>query len=347
MSRYKWFFHPILIFAVSIIALGTSLILYIYWYIEVSAGMKSLVDRFNLDAGKVLTAQTWVVILVLSILVGLILLGLFTIFAYSQKMVQLYRLQHNFINNFTHELKTPVASLNLYLETFKRYDLARDDMLKYIDYMLADVKRLSDNISRILNLARIESRSFTSDFIWLDPLAVIERFLEKHQHVFSRCRVDLTRYAGETVYCRINPALFEILLMNLMTNAVNYNTSKAPAITIQAWVSAARLHLLFQDNGIGFEKNERKKIFRKFYQVGSADDMTAKGSGIGLYLVHSIVKIHKGRISASSPGPGKGAVFTLSLPIHKTQTPPAGRGRTGKRGALEYDNQKADPGDRG
>lgn len=327
MDRSTWFFHPILIFAVSIIALGTSLILYIYWYIEVSAGLKRLVDRFNLDAAQILTAQTWVVILVLSILVGLILLGLFTIFVYSQKMVQLYRLQHNFINNFTHELKTPVASLSLYLETFKKHDLAREDWLKFVDYMLADVKRLSDNISRILNLARIESRSFAGDFVWLDPVAVIERFLEKHQHLFAHCRVELNRHPGEPVFCRINPALFDILLMNLMTNAINYNRSEAPAISIRVQVSAVRLHIYFQDNGIGFEKDEKKKIFKKFYQIGSSDDMTAKGSGIGLYLVHSIVRIHKGRISASSPGPGQGALFSLSLPMHKKQFQPAGRRR--------------------
>lgn len=327
MDQSKRFFHPILIFVVSIIALGSSLILYIYWYIEVSAGLKTVVDRFNLEAGQVLAAETWVVILVLSILVGLILLGLFTIFVYSQKMVQLYRLQHNFINNFTHELKTPVASLSLYLETFKKHELARDDRLKYIDYMLADVKRLSDNISRILNLARIESRSFSGELVWLDPVAVIERFLEKQQHLFGRCRVTLDAYAGDTVYCRINPALFEILLMNLMTNAATYNHSGTPVMEIRARVHGARLWLTFKDNGIGFEKHERRKIFKKFYQIGSPDDMTAKGSGIGLYLVQSIVRIHKGRISADSPGPGLGAQVTLSLPIHKKQRPSLDQGR--------------------
>jgi hypothetical protein len=105
MDRSKWFFHPLTIFVVSILALGTSLILYIYWYIEVSAGLKSVIRKFNLDSSQVLTAQTWVVILVLSILVGLILLGLFTIFVYSQKMVQLYRLQHNFITILPMSLK--------------------------------------------------------------------------------------------------------------------------------------------------------------------------------------------------------------------------------------------------
>ena len=233
MDRSKWFFHPIFIFVLSILALGGSLILYIYWYMEVSAGLTAAVRKFNLDVNQMLTVQTWVVILVLSILVGLILLGLFTIFVYSQKMVQLYRLQRNFINNFTHELKTPVASLNLYLETFKKYDLARNDLLKYVDYMLADVKRLSDNISRILNLARIEGRSYTGEFVWLDMSTVLERFVEKSRHLFSGCTIRLPDTGGEMLLCRINPSLFEILLMNLMTNAITYNASESPEIDIR------------------------------------------------------------------------------------------------------------------
>ncbi len=80
MNRSRWLFHPILILVFSILALGTSLFLYIYWYIEVSTGLKSIVKRFNLDAGQVLESQTWVVILVLSILVGIIFMGIFIIF---------------------------------------------------------------------------------------------------------------------------------------------------------------------------------------------------------------------------------------------------------------------------
>jgi two-component system, OmpR family, phosphate regulon sensor histidine kinase PhoR len=317
MDRSKWFFHPILILVVSILALGTSLILYIYWYIEVSVGLKSLVRRFNLDAGQILTAQTWVVILVLTILVALILLGLLTIFVYSQKMVQLFRLQHNFINNFTHELKTPTTSLRLYLETFQKHELSRADQLKYIEFMLSDVNRLSDNVSRILNLARIESKSFTGDFSWLDPLDLIHRFLEHNHYLFSNCDIQVSCSPERNFYCYINRSLFDILLMNLLTNAVKYNASDRPKIHVTQELHGKRLRILFRDNGIGFNRRERNKIFRKFYQVGRSEDMSAKGSGIGLFLAQSIAKIHKGRLKASSDGPGTGAVFALTLPLHK------------------------------
>ncbi len=85
MYRSKWFFHPILILIFSIVALALSLFLYIYWYMEVSAGLKKLVLELNLDPEQVLESQTWVVIMVLSILVGIILMGIFIIFVYHHK----------------------------------------------------------------------------------------------------------------------------------------------------------------------------------------------------------------------------------------------------------------------
>lgn len=315
MGRSRWFYHPIFIFIVSILALGSSLFLYIYWYIEVSAGLNQVIRTFNLDAEQMLTAQTWVVILVLCLLVGLILLGMFLIFVYSQKMVQLYRLQRNFINNFTHELKTPVASLSLYLETFQKYALPREDQLKYIGYMISDVKRLSDNITRILNLARLESKGFAGKLARVDPVAAIDRFLEKNRYLFADADIGLDTTLIGHFHCRLNLELFSVLLINLLTNAVNYCTAPRPIIHIHVEAAGDRLYVRFRDNGIGFDNRERKKIFKKFYQIGQSHDMSAKGSGIGLFLAQGIAKVHKGRIVASSPGKGKGAEFSVVLPL--------------------------------
>ena len=105
--------------------------------------------------------------------------------------------------------------------------------------------------------------------------------------------------------------------MNLITNASTYNTSVPPEVDISLQTGAGRLRIMFKDNGIGFDKREKTKIFKKFYQIGRSEDMSAKGSGIGLYLAQNIARIHRGKLKASSPGPGLGAVFTLSLPLHK------------------------------
>ena len=315
MNRGRWGIHPILIFIFSILALGTSLFLYIYWYMEVSTGLKAVITKFNLDSGQVFEPQTWVVILVLSILVAIILLGIFTIFVYHQKTLQLYRLQRNFINNFTHELKTPVTSINLYLETFLKYELPRKDQQKYINYMLSDINRLSDNINRILNLAKIEGKTFGGELVRTDLVKTLSRFLEQNRHVFRHCRISVSNPAKRPFYFSINRSLFEMLLMNLITNAIKYNRAENTLIEISFKSQKRKLHLRFKDNGIGFETSEIKKIFRKFYQVGRADDMTAKGSGLGLHLVQIIARFHKGKVVAHSRGRGQGSVFTLILPL--------------------------------
>ena len=205
---------------------------------------------------QVLASQTWVVILVISILVGLILAGIIIIFVYNQKLVQLYRLQHNFINNFTHELKTPVTSLKLYLETFLKHDLSRDDQLKYIHYMIQDADRLSDNTTRILNLARIESRNYEGEFVISDLVQTVEGFCSNNSYLFGKCEITIQNPSGRSFPYRINPSLFEMLLMNLLTNAIKYNESEIPKVDITFELQKRRLYICLEDNGIGIKKGE-------------------------------------------------------------------------------------------
>jgi len=314
MSQSRWYLHPIFIFILSTVALAVSLFLYIYWYMEVNTVLSDMLQRFDLDRGQVLESRTWIVILVLSILVGIILIGILIIFVYQQKIYQLYRLQQNFINNFTHELKTPVTSLRLYLDTALKYQLYNEDQIKYIRYMTQDVGRLSNTINRILNIAKIESRSYGGESLTLNIATEIERFLHNHSDQFRKSRIHFHHPSDRSFDYPLNASLFEMLMMNLLTNAVKYNTSEIPEIDITVEHQSNKLYLHFADNGIGIDKSEIRKIFRKFYQVGKSDDMTAKGSGLGLYLVETIVRIHKGKIIAKSPGIGKGTVFTVILP---------------------------------
>jgi two-component system, OmpR family, phosphate regulon sensor histidine kinase PhoR len=314
MSGSKWF-HSLITLILSIIALVLSFALYIYWYLEVSEGLKAVVTRFKIDTRQVLEPQTWVVILVLSILVGFIIVCIFIIFVYNQKALQLYRLQNNFINNFTHELKTPVTSLKLYLETFVKYDLPRKDQLKYIEYMIQDANRLSENVSQILNLAKIESSSYSGEKNITDLVNATQRFLEENHHRFVSSEINVSNPENRSFMLNINLPLFEMFLMNLLTNAITYNDSKIPKITIRFQSINNKLMIRIEDNGIGIEKGEIKKIFRKFYQVGKSDNRSAKGSGLGLYVAVNIARIYSGKLKAESRGKCKGSQFSLILPL--------------------------------
>lgn len=314
-SNWKWAVHPIFIFIFSILALSLSLILYIYWYVEVSVGLKRVIERANLDPGQVLAPQTWVVILVLSILVAIILAGIFIIFVYNIKTQGLYRLQRNFINNFTHELKTPVTSLKLYLETLAKYELPRADQLKYIDFMIHDADRQAETINRMLSLAKIESKTIKGKFTWTDLVPVLNLFYEENRHVFKEGEVFIHSPSNRELICRIDLSLFEMLLMNLLTNAFKYNESRTPRVDITLEPRGQKLYIFFEDNGIGLQRSEIKKIFRKFYQIGISENMTAKGSGLGLYLAENIIRLHKGRITAATRKDGPGSIFTITLPL--------------------------------
>jgi len=316
MKQAKWFFHPIFVFVLSTVALVCSLFLYIYWYVGISAGLKSLAHRYQLDPSQFIEASPWVVILVLSLLVGVILAGILIIFIYHLKTLQLYRLQQNFINNFTHELKTPVTSLKLYLETFNKYEIPRDEQLKYISFMLQDAERLSNNINSILNLARIESKVYEGVFTNIDLVELVQGFLASNQHIFRECDINVEKPPGKEFYQPVIMSLIEMLLMNILTNAKKYNNSGSPSIRITFEEAVDSMLIRFKDNGIGIEKGERKKIFKKFYQSRNHDEHTAVGgSGIGLYLAQHIAKLHHGKITADSDGVGKGSVFTLVLPL--------------------------------
>ncbi len=314
MEQAKWFFRPVFTFVLSVIALAISLFLYIYWYVGVSEGLKALSLRYNLDPNQFFEARTWVVIVILSLLVGVILVGVLMIFIYNVKTMHLYRLQNTFINNFTHELKTPVTSLKLYLETFAKHEIPREDQLRYIDFMLRDVERLAGNINSILNLARIESRVYRGDFTTVDLVELIQEFLAGNRHLFRGCEISLENPSGGAILYPVVVPLFEMLLMNTLTNAMKYNDSGNPRVRISFGRDKERILIHFRDNGIGIDAKDLKNIFRKFYQGHHrSEQIPAGGSGIGLYLAQQIARLHQGNMTAESDGIGQGSVFTLSL----------------------------------
>jgi len=274
----------------------------------VNAALEDLVFKYHLNSQSLMQTQTWVLVLSLSLLVAVILAGLLIIFIYYQKMIQLYHLQQNFINGFTHELKTPIASIQLFLETFARHELPRTEQLKYFEFMRRDTVRLADNVNRILNLGRLEDRNFEADFVEQDLVVLIKQFLKSTPHLFEDGKVIFQSNIN-SLFLPIDSALFEMLLMNLITNALIYNKSNEKMVDIILSEKNNLILLDFKDNGMGLEKNQMKKIFKKFYQVGKS----AKGSGLGLYIVQSIAKLHRGEIAAFSKGIGMGTTFRVSL----------------------------------
>ncbi|MEA2060052.1 MAG: HAMP domain-containing sensor histidine kinase [Thermodesulfobacteriota bacterium] len=310
----RWYLHPVFVFACSIVSLATALVITIYWYMEITSALEIIIKKFNIDPGQIFPSRTGMLLIVLTLLITVVLTGIFLAFIYYQRTVSLFRLQHNFVYNFTHELKTPVTSLKIYLETFLRHDLDSTSVKKYSQYMLSDVTRLIDNINAILNLAKIESASYGAEIACEDLVVRTEEICHKNGTLFRNCTIDITNQTGREIVCPVNMLLYEMLVMNILSNAVKYNVSENPRVSICFYEIKKKVMIDFSDNGIGIEKKEIKKIFRKFYTTTNREPSQVKGSGLGLYLVYSIAKIHGWRVVAKSAGRDEGAVFTISLP---------------------------------
>ncbi len=314
LNPSRWYLHPVFIFACSLFALATFLVLTVSLYMEIRSALEVVMLKFNIAPQAIFPSKTGMTILVLSLLIFVVLAGIFLAFIYYQKTVNLFRLQHNFIYNFTHELKTPVTSLRLYLETFIRHPMDPGDVKKYSTDMLKDIDRLTENIDRILNLARIESQNFGSKVTRESLVVVLKDFCRKNASLFRDLEVKIKNPSGGKFEYPVNVFLLDILLTNIFSNAIRYNESRTPCLTILFKSYLQKVTIEFIDNGIGVEKQDAKKIFRKFYQGDRNSNQANTGSGLGLYLVSSIAAIHGWRASVSSDGKGNGAKFTITIP---------------------------------
>lgn len=314
LNPSKWYLHPVFIFTCSILALTTFLIITVTWYMEITSALEVVILKFHIDPKMIFPSKTGMTLLVLSALISVVLIGIFLAFVYYQKTVNLFRLQHNFIYNFTHELKTPVTSLRIYLETFIRHPMEPSDVKKYSESMLEDINRLTENINSVLNLARIESQNFGFDVTKESLIKLVENFCEKNASFFRDLEINIENRSSNPMIYPVNLFLFEILLMNIISNALKYNDSKDPKLSIRFRSFLQKVTIEFKDNGIGVDKKESGKIFSKFYQARRENKNDVSGSGLGLYLVSSIAMIHGWRASVTSSGKGSGAIFKITIP---------------------------------
>lgn len=306
-----WIFHPITIFTGTLISIGSALFIFILKYLEVSNSFANFVKKYRIEPGQFQETNTWVIVLLLSLLVSATLFGVAIIFIYYQKLIGLYRFQQNFINGFTHELKTPIASLRLYIDTFLKYELSASEKKKYLEYMQQDTERLTLNVNQILHLGRIEDRKMKINLSEYEMQKYLSDFLSKHPHYFDNIELKLISSKEFKYFSSVDPELFEMVIMNLVTNAINHSNLEKGKLEISFAQVGELLEISFKDNGQGIPVNEQKNVFKKMYQIGKS----SKGSGIGLYLSSSIMKLHKGNLSLRSAS--KGAEFIISLPLNR------------------------------
>jgi signal transduction histidine kinase len=258
------------------------------------------------------------VLLVLGIIFFLVIIGglvMNTIFLVRE--VRRNEQHDAFINAVTHELKTPVASVRLYLETLMRRDLPPEKRQEFYQIMLADNDRLLELIEQVLRAGRSRQRLLHQARLDLRPLVRETVSLARVRHHLSEDAVAYVEHVdGEPTATVMGDAEeLKAAVSNLIDNAIKYSTTEVAVEVELLAIDARRVAVRVRDRGIGISKAELKRIFRRFYRIPEAVAMRVKGSGLGLFIVSSVARKHGGRVSAESDGPGQGSTFTLQLPI--------------------------------
>jgi len=224
--------------------------------------------------------------------------------------------QHDaFINAVTHELKTPVASIRLYLQTLQTRAVDNEKRAEFYRTMLADSDRLLDTIEQVLRAGRAGGASHRPNLARVEVHGIIEDCLTRARTAHHLADGSLTYRPGPDAAILADPDEVRAAVSNLIDNAVKYS-QKPVQVTVESETVESRFVLVrVKDRGVGIPKMELKRVFRRFYRVPGPLAARIKGTGLGLFIVRSVAKRHGGRVWAESEGPGRGSTFVLQLPI--------------------------------
>lgn len=226
--------------------------------------------------------------------------------------------QDSFLNSVTHELKTPIASIRLYLETLQRRELPEAQRQQFYSIMLADSGRLLATVEQVLKAGELGARQHRESRTLVDLPALVAESIAvvSQRHHLSPEAIELQPVpAGVRLTVRGIAEDLRAAVENLLDNAVKYSPNGAQVRCSLKIVNYSNVALTITDTGLGIPPTEIKRIFKRFYRVPGRNAVRVKGTGLGLFLVRTIVRQHNGTITASSPGPNRGSTFTLTLPL--------------------------------
>jgi two-component system sensor histidine kinase SenX3 len=226
--------------------------------------------------------------------------------------------QHDaFINAVTHELKTPVASIRLYLETLQKRSVEEAKRQDFYRIMLEDSDRLLATIEQILRTGRIGSGKSKLNLAPLDIGDLVSDCVTRARTLHSLAPESLQYNAVPPMTIRADLDEVRAAVSNLIDNAVKYSGSNVKVSVELEQVDGKYVAVRVRDQGPGIPTGELKQVFKRFYRVPGALASRVKGTGLGLYIVRSVAKRHHGRAWAESEGLGRGSTFVLQLPTHK------------------------------
>src|SRR5688500_9962682 len=222
----------------------------------------------------------------------------------------------SFINAVTHELKTPIASIRLYLETLQSRTVSDAQRRDFYNIMLADADRLHHTVDQVLKAGVAREKPQSALRAPVDIAGLVRDCVDLAvvRHHLQPGSIALEAHDGHALVVRGDAEELRTVVTNLLDNAVKYSAQAVRVTVSVAAPSPDTVWVRVQDRGVGIPKKQLKRIFNRFYRVQTRTLKQVKGTGLGLYIVRSIARAHGGRVFAQSEGEGRGATFTLELP---------------------------------
>jgi signal transduction histidine kinase len=228
--------------------------------------------------------------------------------------------QHGaFINAVTHELKTPVASIRLYLQTLQSHAIDEPTRQEFYRVMVEDTDRLLGTVEQVLRAGRMGAKLRRASRAPVDLSVIVRDCLDlarTRHHLPGEALTYQESLANGSAPCVLgDEEELKAAVSNLVDNAIKYSGSDVQVAVELDQPEPARATLRVRDRGVGILAGERKRIFKRFYRSPGADAIRVKGAGLGLFIVRSVIKRHGGKVFAESEGAGRGSTFTVQLPL--------------------------------
>jgi len=310
MKLFRRLFHPFITFITIQIVWIFLLISWIYWFLGRHQQLKELAARYQTEwlPGK----SDWLILTEGIILLVAILIGVYVIFLYWRRQAALNRAQQHFINQVTHELKSPLASIQLHLETIQMRQPTPEQLEKFVSRMQGDSERLNSLINNLLTANKIEHRGARLNLQRGDLSQMVESYLQRERDKFPE-EGSLSWSIEPGLIARFEADSLETALRNLLENSILY-TDQPPQVTIELRKDGEMAHLRFSDRGRGISNRYQRKVFRIFYRIRHSGK-TIRGSGLGLFIVRNVIRLHGGKVWVESPGNSHGCTFHLMIPL--------------------------------
>ncbi len=247
----------------------------------------------------------------LSLLV-LALAGMSMLFRFLNIQFNLARMYDIFIANITHELKTPITSMQISTDTLKSRKMDEETRQKFLNNIAQNTQKLKDLIDNILVLSRLEQKLQIYNCKLLNASAFLNEVIDKTQKDFTvSIRIENQLHGEEQIV--FDEMAFRHILKNLLENSVKY-TLDGPLVNIKLASAKKWVIMIYCDNGTGISGSMRRKVFRKFYRGENRNIPNVKGTGLGLFLVREILKYHGGKIKILKQKKESGTCFRILLP---------------------------------